>query len=655
MDKVMWFDMYEKALNKMCLGNMNGAIDILKKIIDNGECVENKNLSAACATIGTCYINNPENVLKKTRYYASMAEKFEKKALELNPINNIAPFQLVMALSMQEKVQEACEVFAKYNIQLSSKILGHNPTMQERLSYKMIISSLQDYILDESKNNPDFFDKLLEIHSKYNKSLNYNLLLIDCAFAAGFYLEAANLITECLKQENIKKLSHDTVVSLASRHVYICASIAGKREICKSVERLDELLDMYKNEIDDTLMYSCISNKSTAYVQIGDKDKLRDLLKFVPEECKDNTFLYNLAYAYLNVEQYDDALRLGWSAASIKRDDLDYILLGRAYMGKGQYAKAVSIFKKGINYVRTGKEMTYRLLESTVKSIASDTEEERVNKLYKYLIQAYVGSGEYEYAEATLKMLRENGGEANSVLESSILLDIENNVRGKLQNIEEAYKILECDLYKKDNEISVLKKNMSDWYAKLVAFQKIDDTDMVDDILWDDEYSHKMDEIINSVSCYCIRTRSREYQATINNINNRFPKLTKESRNFLATAEQIYITFEKEDLMDFAPVMVEYARFVEIMLWAYINKTTEYAEEAAKQKAYHNQGETFGAATYTIKMKGGSLEQFYEKVNWIRINRNNSAHINVSREPMVKEVREYIWNSDLIDRLCSFR
>ena len=652
-----WLDMYSNAANYMRCGQISKAIDMLEKLVTDSKDTSNKNVSAAYVTLCSCY---EMSCIKKKDFLriGMTCEKYAKKSLELNPQNKVAPFTLVRALVLQENYIEACEVIAKYDLNLSMPKDGlassdafHKMNLE---FYKFFHMALGKAIMERSVNNPDFVDALIDIYYKYDCSINYAMLIINPVIASGLYAEAVKLIYDCLKEDNSKNMKADAKVALASQSVYCHSCFADNREIRRSINKLDSYIALYGTEISDSTKYSVMVNKSLGYSKLCDITQVDILWREIPEEYKDNSILYNLAKAYFDSGNYDEALRLGWSAVQTKHDDNDFLLLGRVYMGMGQYESAISMFKKAIGFIVADKEMPYsNYYGEKVTSISDRSTKDRLNDIYKNLIQAYVCNEQYDYAEAILEKIKENGQKPSVLLESELLIRIEKNISKNTDDIKKAYESLNKELKVKTQENSMLKRNMSDWYTKLTMVQLVNSSEEISDQMWDDEFCNHMNDVLDRVVSYCVTLRNREYQAVVDKINQRFPKLNKVTRNFLATAEQIYLTFEKEDMMDFAPVMVEYARFIETLLWTYINASSEYTDEATKNKKYNNQGETLGAATRTISLKGGSLEKYYEKVEWIRKNRNRSAHINVSREPEVTAIRNYIWNSDIIDVLTS--
>lgn len=629
-----WLERYSMALELAQNGRNEEAVGIFENLIKNKTDTSENNISAAFVTLGSCYLNSIGSV-GELHLISTKAEECARNALKMNPDNKIAPQLLARSLLGQKKYIEAAKTVAMYDVKMGNELET---------------SLFQNQILIKSSEDKDFFDALLDIYYDNGDSLYYTLLIINAAVAAGYYMEASSLIRECLKS-NLDQLSDDTKISLASSNVWCHTCIAGKREIQKSIEKLDEFLEKYGKGITEITDFTVIRNKAAALVRIGDMDQLQLLLKGLPDECKENTFLYTLAKAYLDTGNYKEALRLGWSAMQMKKDDTDYVLVGRAYMGLEKYEKAIEVLKKAVVFVQNGKEEEYSYNDITIGSLTSDSKEERLNGIYRYLIQAYICNEQHEYAKAVLERMKSNGEDPAIVFDAEILLKIEENISGKVETVKTAYDKLSEEFEKQETENSKLKKNMSDWYRKLVNCQDVNDLEIIDDETWNKEYSEKMEEVIRAVSRYCIYTRSKDYQSQINRINKRFPNLNKTTRSFLATAEQIYLTFEKEDMMDYAPVMVEYARFLETLLWGYINNTPEYYKLAEKNKRYNNQGETLGAATHTISKKDGPLIRYYKKIDWIRENRNRSAHINVSREPEVKAIREYIWESDIVDVL----
>lgn len=657
-------ELYNEALKNSYEGNYKEAIDCLKQIINSNKCYESKDLSRTYVTLANMYLNDDSEFVRNAgideicilKSQGKKAEDCLLKALELNPLNTVAPRMLVLSYLEQLEIIKMCKIIAEYNVDLKE-----NSTRKTAPEYKqredeiaslwmegIVLSQLNEYAI-ENKNG---FNELFDIHEEHIDSESYTELLLHTAFASQNYHRLSVLYQDFFRSIRKKEISEDTYFMWLVNRLYVMTLVGGMAEIESALNEVEKIYETVHEYLSFTLQHSYCANKMMALNHLG---KVQEAIVFffdMNSEFYDNTILYNVANAYLQNEEYEEALRIGSSATICKEDEMDSILMGKAYMGIGNYSKAIIAFKKAIRYIYAEKEDKFEFLGRTYDSLSSESKDEKLMKVYPSLIQAYVGKGEFEKAKATYLEMKDMVSSNVNNIDVSLIMKIEEKLVDKEKQVEVEYKKIKRQLEQSNNEVSILRKNAEDWYKKLLACQYGNKDVEINDEMWDKDISKGMIEVIDSVVSLCVRPKSQSYKNIQFKVERRFPKLMGQAKEFLITAEQIFETFTKDDMLDFAPVMVEYSRAIETMLWDYFYSSQDYKEIADKAKKYRNQGATMGAAVYVVSTEGKPLKKFHDKLFEIKEIRNNCAHINVDKEPDVRELREYIWESDLVDVLC---
>ncbi len=191
------------------------------------------------------------------------------------------------------------------------------------------------------------------------------------------------------------------------------------------------------------------------------------------------------------------------------------------------------------------------------------------------------------------------------------------------------------------------------WFDSLKLAQISDPDEKVDDDRWETEIKPKMDEVLRQLDLISKRDNERDYNEASKAVTERFPYLKDDSLKYFISAEVFYKKFVHEDEIDYAPVLIEYCRSVEVALWKYMDATDIYREQWNRANSSRTREKTFGSAVRVVKdAPGGELDNYLEKLTELKEIRNNCAHMFVARIPNARETRKYLWESDLMDTLC---
>lgn len=649
--------LYNEAVRLFHQRNYSGTMKILDDIIQNEKEYIPIYLSQVYVTYASCLMNSVDKLNKQS---SIKAIEYLRKALELKPDNKVAPKLLFQCLFIDEEMfMEAMEVFAKYNLNFgedSCNDLSSKERQEDKLTRFFLYECVQRRCIDLCRSQPRLMDELYELHEKYFGSYHYTDFLVTCAEGYGNFLKSYTLINDYLNTVKQEEIGIEKYFNLLCQQLFYVSTVGNKEDIRRILNKTEDFFvnngDYIKNP---DIRYSYYTNKASALLKMDEIKALLEMYDNLPYKEMDNTLLHNIGEAYLRKQQFDEAVRIGSAACFLKADETDYMLLAKAYMGLEDYEHAIEYLEKGIVFLKSEKKKysCYSYKNNTAEAINCNELDEQLAGFYAILIQALVGKKDIKAAKAVKQIAEEdtNINTLKETLDSSLFLMVEDALNDDIAVITKEKNIIEKKLMNADKKISVFRKNISKWYKELLRIQILDSGAEVTDEDWEENYQETFSKIINNVAYYCIRTSSKKNEIN-NKINRTFPGISKQGRNFLSTAERMYFSFCEEKSIDFAPVMVEYCRTIEVLLKDYLERSEIYADEYVKAKAYNHQGATFGAATNTLKNVSGPLDKFRRDLNNIRKARNNSAHINVNKEPDVTYIREYIWNSPLLNTLC---
>lgn len=179
-----------------------------------------------------------------------------------------------------------------------------------------------------------------------------------------------------------------------------------------------------------------------------------------------------------------------------------------------------------------------------------------------------------------------------------------------------------------------------------------DNGESVSDERWYKEFDTKIEKALVILESSAKNSHQNIFKEVKSRVVEKFPKLRGTALDCLVSAEVFYTSFHEEKQIDYAPVMLEYCRCIEILLWDFIDNNELYKEEREKAVSFNHGSRTFGGAVHTVEaVKKGPLFPYHEEYRKLNIIRNFNAHIFVTRKPNVSEVRTKIWETDLLNVL----
>ena len=336
-------------------------------------------------------------------------------------------------------------------------------------------------------------------------------------------------------------------------------------------------------------------------------------------------------------------------------DETDLLDVARAYMGLGEHERAVEYLKNAIRYAEddkqrkaAGKWDTYEFAGKVVATTKLDSFDTVYPQIFQNLIQSLILLGRREEARAAYHEMEKRVDNPGLLLDVRLTVAAANSLADENDRVQMAYQRMEGELSQKETELGRCLRDMKGWYEKLLALQSLDSDAEVSDEEWEAGLGKRMDEVIAELSSSCIKSHGADFYKHMSRVGQRFPSLDKKAKQFLASAEQMYAVLKDNEIIDFAPVMVEYCKVFELALWQYLDASLEYYGECAEVMS-KKLPKTLGTAVRIVQdAVGKPLYVYCNELKEIRYFRNESAHINMKRIPDVERIRELIWQTGLL-------
>ncbi len=289
-------------------------------------------------------------------YFLSLKGEFEeakeqfKVAIKLNPLKS-SRTRLVLALTLLEKNRTEKSSFADFYSALYYIFSGSVLFFFDKASIKMFFKNMLD---DISFIKYRAFGEILE---KTNQDKNAYTLYADALDKTKnksvFYERMAQIAKKKKRYDVALECYQNSVVLSNSNPMRVVSAIEFMEEFYP--EKTDELIDLY------TILTNQNPNLPRCYYELGhlylkkeDKFNAVNAFKLALQYDKENPFYLNsLAFAYVQLEQYDSAIELYQKALSINPDNEWSAVVAQALAAiyhqiKGNSEAAISMLQNAL-------------------------------------------------------------------------------------------------------------------------------------------------------------------------------------------------------------------------------------------------------------------------------------------------------------------
>lgn len=597
----------------------------------------------------------------------------------------VYPFLLLCYLK-KNMIVEAGFLVGKYNIPIDFEPIYYDVPDELKKWFKGQAKSYEDYMLNCILGNDVSYIRLMEIVNDKSYELAKILICIarykkrkgditrlshcindlqnrkiETAVRTQWELNGWGFDSSFYKEDNYLEIN-DMIVAASKLTDFIIT--CDDSQIKKSINEAYRLYSTRKTVLEN-LEYGTLNYFWTAIINgLVYLKEYQTAVKIYREQAhniSDAEFFLLGAKALLALENSEDGLIACRTSCSMCQNSENLLLLGKVFFHERMYKEAQKVYKDACNLLNEKKKVTvyYRSVDKYTQYVFETdyTESESLNikiHIYSQLLLCYIKLNDYSSAKELVDIAK------------SELIDI--SVVDQMQSILDMSSAATIEIEQLRRDKSSIKKSFedekekNDKYKDIVCkienmLNKIRTSDLseIDDDMWDEMFSDKMNEIISSISNQISSSRAGEYNNIYEEIKKRFPKMSKDTICALASAEQMYRVFYDNVYIDKSPIIVEYSRAVEMLLWDYVEGSGNYLDEIEEACSYRNQGKTFGAINSVINCQKCPLKRIYNKLNDLRMTRNNSAHVLDKKSQMtISQVHDFIWEEDgLLEKVNS--
>jgi len=399
----------------------------------------------------------------------------------------------------------------------------------------------------------------------------------------------------------------------------------------ESIEYLKKGLDICDNA---EVEYGLKSNLFASLVRDKNWEEAAKLGKDIIKDKPSNMNYHNYAELLKQEGDYDEAIKWCKRALFLVVDDCTLLTLADIYKRAELYSKAIETYVFCLAS-QNGNNNCMSFIDENGKNLFSLASNSAINSIkleaIKGLIFSYVQIQEYENATAYVEI-----GKELFIEESE--LGVWGDMIPKIANFSQEYDNVKLAL--EEAKIIYEKQNMyfKEWAAKLIQLQDntIDvDLDNVSDWL---EFETQMDLILEEMKASIIN-HTTIYAEMSTQVATQYPHIDAGSKEFLVTANILY-DVHKNSFIDFAPIIVEYAKVVEkrlrILLGSRLNPNIRMLGQVINE-----------IANQPIPPYDSYLAYFWA-VNSLR---KNGAHAGVLTKSDADNMRNILFNNGLINRL----
>lgn len=424
--------------------------------------------------------------------------------------------------------------------------------------------------------------------------------------------------------------------------------------ICMLLRKYDEAEAYFRkieedyNKVDEK-MYEKIKNANK--VDIGfaclvqnKLDEAEVLFKEVEKEVPGNTIYHNLGRLYFEKKDYEQAKLYFKKALFISQDETSYGAYANTLYFNEDYKEAIEYYKKSIAFIEN-EDAVFSYNENGVGSEKmfsyplDDPNKTAKKDAYENIIYSYMELEDYISAKTYHKVATEEfkNEKVFEKMERTLnkLISYDENASEMKNRYEEVCKDLE-------KERSLAREQcgrMKEWALELIKLQDENiDIELTDEELA--EFDKHIEKIIQMMKDEKSTAKNNDLFYKIEKeFKENYPNISDKSLKFLTTGEYLYRVNEDE-FIDYAPIMIEYCKVIELELNEYLMK-----------KGILKKRKMLGQMNRIIKdLNIVKISRFLDD---IVLNRNASAHTGRINREDVEHVRNIIIDEGFLKLIIS--
>lgn len=592
----------------------------------------------------------------KNEGYTNVVKEKIKSSLRINPFNQLAirEFLKNTIIDLREIVIEKAEKENFYekidyseNLELLNKVL---PNLEKRYIIN-IFSEISD-----SDNN--IFARNLRMFTKETIQLLIKTYEYIGDVVGENDLYFLNILIGLYKSSE---------ENLYTGYVYFKKHINNWKEllalygndfvdICISLEKYDEA-EVYINDtliVIDSVKESLYLEEEISNVKLELKNKLaivyqqqnrleeaENQLREIVEIKPNNTIYHNLGVVLMKRKKYQLAKEYLMKALLISQDETGYLVMANTLYFNGEYRSAIEYYKKAIAFIES-TDTTFIFNELNNKKVLSTIEESHLLSMkkdaYENIIHSYIELEDYINSIAYYKVaIEEFEFEERFIRLEKIL----SRLISYEENSIEISRTLDKAINDLENEKKLASKQLGkvrEWALSLIKVQNKSSLLSENDetIEWSN-FEDELQNIAEKMKESELESLEVSFTEIESSLISKYPNMSKKALKFLTTGEYLYRINENQ-YVDYAPIMIEYCKVVELELNNYLKNKGVIQDE--KMLGYINKI-IQNSNMYDVKKYLSDIVKY----------RNESAHTGSINREKVEYIREILFEKNFLNLL----
>ncbi|WP_147534525.1 tetratricopeptide repeat protein [Bacillus marasmi] len=582
-----------------------------------------------------CYVNLAFILIneKSTKPLSEKRNEIERllnKALEIKPSNKVAPVGFVYLYLLLKDFQSAYYWISKCRHETSKVEL--KPIVEKFLeTAQMLVISDQNF--------PQ------QINSQAGNSLLEQILM---TYSENYYIHLSIAKLLAMSERVGVLRAYELLENLINKWptiplAYIQISmLCGEGYLERPYEQLtfaQKALKLLDNKNTENIKYKweAEGHKINAYISLGKYEEALVLTKKRIAKQPNNTDLHNHALVLYYLKRYEESIRYCQRALYIGEDESSYFLLGENYYYLKEYKQALEQYRKSLSFIDEDKRSIH-YIDLNKKLLVSYSKqawfEKKLENIYVPIIDCYFNLDDLVSAKVIWEIANKRfpQNKAFSVWKNIIdkIIDARNERELIQRRNKELLEEFEKEKRKTESQTSALRQ----WAIELMKIQG--DEEEIEDSQWEG-FATKIELVISQMLS---ETKSNlKPDDYLNKIKSTFPKFEPHSIEFLATAEYLF-ELNKNSFIDFAPIMVEYCKVIELELCVLLG----------------NKKLTLGQSIRVIEDKKiKPLIYQISNLKEIYLYRNGSAHTGKSTRRKIEIVRELLFEKNMLSLINTMK